>query len=188
MVRHDFRHLFVDRLHHRPDFFAIAALVLLGFLQLDTTVPGQRQRDMVPAGRFISGVSHFSLFNNCNPGSATTNIHHAGVIELQQIRHRGWFVEDMAHFKPGRLQHVNRDAWVSSRWKRGCRMGKTATQLLFERIEMATNDGHRTKEIPDDAIAHDIGPVQANRDRLSVTVHNHRHHITRSQINAQPQR
>ena len=38
------------------------------------------------------------------------------------------------------------------------------------------------------AIAHDIGPVQANRDRLSVTVHNHRHHITRSQINAQPQR
>ena len=67
-------------------------------------------------------------------------------------------------------------------------MGKAATQLLFERIEMATNDGHRTEEIPDDAIAHDVGPVQANCNRLSVTVDNHRHHITRPQIHAQPQR
>ncbi len=67
-------------------------------------------------------------------------------------------------------------------------MSKAATQLLFERIEMATNNGHSTEEIPDDAIAHDVGPVQTNRNRLPFVVDNHRHHITGSQINAQPQR
>ncbi|MNI45032.1 hypothetical protein D3C73_994360 [compost metagenome] len=67
-------------------------------------------------------------------------------------------------------------------------MGKAATQLLFERIEMATNNGHGTEKIPDDAVTHDVGPVQTNRNRLSFTVDNHRHHITGPQINAEPQR
>lgn len=65
-------------------------------------------------------------------------------------------------------------------------MGKSTTQLLLKRIEMATNNGYCAEEIPDDAIAHDIGPVEANRYRLPVTVDDHRHHITRPQINAQP--
>lgn len=32
-------------------------------------------------------------------------------------------------------------------------MAKTATELLLKGVEMATNNGDRTEEIPDDAVA-----------------------------------
>ena len=67
-------------------------------------------------------------------------------------------------------------------------MAKTATELLLEGVEMATNNGDRTEEIPDDAVADHIGPVEAYRHRLTVAVNNHRHHIAGAQIHPQPQR
>ncbi len=44
-------------------------------------------------------------------------------------------------------------------------MAKTATELLLKGVEMATNNGDRTEEIPDDAVADHIGPVEAYRHR-----------------------
>ena len=67
-------------------------------------------------------------------------------------------------------------------------MAKTATELLLKGVEMATNNGDRTEEIPDDAVADHIGPVEAYRHRLTVAVDNHRHHIAGAQIHPQPQR
>ena len=61
-------------------------------------------------------------------------------------------------------------------------MAKTKTELLLKSVEMATNNGDRTEEIPDDAVADHIGPVEAYRHRLTVAVDNHRHHIAGAQI------
>lgn len=44
-------------------------------------------------------------------------------------------------------------------------MAKTATELLLEGVEMASNNGDRTEEIPDDAVADHISPVEAYRHR-----------------------
>ena len=60
--------------------------------------------------------------------------------------------------------------------------------LVAGTMEMATNNGDRTEEIPDDAVADHIGPVEAYRHRLTVAVNNHRHHIAGAQIHPQPQR
>ena len=67
-------------------------------------------------------------------------------------------------------------------------MAKTKTELLLKSVEMATNNGDRTEEIPDDAVADHISPVEAYRHRLTVAVDNHRHHIAGAQIHPQPQR
>lgn len=67
-------------------------------------------------------------------------------------------------------------------------MAKTTTELLLERVEMATNNGDSAEEIPDDAVANHIGPVEAYRHWLTVAVDNHRHHIAGAQIHPQPQR
>ncbi len=67
-------------------------------------------------------------------------------------------------------------------------MAKTATELLLKSVEMATNNGDSAEEIPDDAVADHIGPVEAYRHRLTVAVDNHRHHIAGAQIHPQPQR
>ncbi len=61
-------------------------------------------------------------------------------------------------------------------------MAKTTTELLLERVEMATNNGDSAEEIPDDAVANHIGPVEAYRHWLTVAVDNHRHHIAGAQI------
>ena len=47
-------------------------------------------------------------------------------------------------------------------------MAKTKPELLLKSVEMATNNGDRTEEIPDDAVADHIGPVEAYRHRLTV--------------------
>ena len=65
-------------------------------------------------------------------------------------------------------------------------MAKTTTELLLERVEMATNNGDSAEEIPDDAVANHIGPVEAYRHWLTVAVDNHRHHIAGAQIHPQP--
>ena len=58
-------------------------------------------------------------------------------------------------------------------------MGELAAKLAFERVEMATHDGDGAEEVPDDAVTHDVSPVQTNGDWLRVAVDNHRHHIAR---------
>ncbi len=77
------------------------------------------------------------------------------------------FIQHMAHFQSGRLQHVDGNTRVRTE-ERGRRMAKTATELLLEGVEMATNNGDRTEEIPDDAVADHISPVEAYRHRLTV--------------------
>ena len=52
---------------------------------------------MVAAGRFIGGVGHLAALHDGDPGGAAADIHHAGVIELQQVRHRGRFIEYVTH-------------------------------------------------------------------------------------------
>ncbi len=67
-------------------------------------------------------------------------------------------------------------------------MGEAAAQLLLESRKMSAHEGDGAKEIPDDAVAHHVGPVKAYRNRLAVTVNHHRHHVAGAQIDAQPQR
>jgi hypothetical protein len=56
-------------------------------------------------------------------------------------------------------------------------MAEATAKLLFERIEMAAHDGDGAEEIPDDAVTHDVSPVQTHRHRLPFAVDNHRHHV-----------
>lgn len=98
MASDDFRHLFVHRLHYRPNLLRVAALVLFRLFQGNTSVARQRQGDMVPASGFIGGVSHLALFDDGNAGSAAANIHHACIIKRQQIRHRRRFIQYVADF------------------------------------------------------------------------------------------
>ena len=67
-------------------------------------------------------------------------------------------------------------------------MGEAAAQLLLESRKMSAHEGDGAKEIPDDAVAHHVGPVKAYRNRLAVTVNHHRYHVAGAQIDAQPQR
>lgn len=67
-------------------------------------------------------------------------------------------------------------------------MGEAAAQLLLESRKMSAHEGDGAKEIPDDAVAHHVGPVKAYRNRLAVTVNHHRHYVAGAQIDAQPQR
>ncbi len=64
---------------------------------------------------------------------------------------------------------------------------EAAAQLLLESRKMSAHEGDGAKEIPDDAVAHHVGPVKAYRNRLAVTVNHHRYHVG-AQIDAQPQR
>ena len=56
-------------------------------------------------------------------------------------------------------------------------MSEAAAKLPFQRVEMAAHDGDGAEEIPDDAVAHHVRPVEAHRNRLPVAVDHHRHHI-----------
>ena len=184
----NFGHLLVHRLNHRPDLPGVAALVLLRLLKPDAAIPGQSQGDMVAAGGFIRRIRHPALFNDGDPGGAAADIHHPGVIELQQIRHRGRLIQHMTDLQPGGLQDIDRNARIGAGRKRGRRMGEAAAQLLLESRKMSALEGDGAKKIPDDAVAHHVGPVKAYRNRLAVTVNHHRHHVAGAQIDAQPQR
>ena len=82
MVSNNLGHLFVYRLHHRPDLLGVTALVLLRLFQRHAAVTGEGQGDMVAAGRFIGGVRHLAPFDDSDPGSTAADIHHARVVEL----------------------------------------------------------------------------------------------------------
>ncbi|VFT74390.1 Uncharacterised protein [Klebsiella aerogenes] len=132
---------------------------------------------MVSAGGFIRRIRHPALFNDGDPGGAAADVHHPGIIELQQIRHRGGLIQHMTDLQPGGLQDVDRNARIGAGRKRGRRMRKAAAQLLFEGREMTAHEGDGAEEVPDDAVAHHIGPVKTYRNRLAITVDHHRHHV-----------
>lgn len=52
-------------------------------------------------------------------------------------------------------------------------MGEATPQLLFEGIEMTAHEGDSAKEVPDDAVAHHVGPVKTHRNRLAVAIDHH---------------
>lgn len=56
-------------------------------------------------------------------------------------------------------------------------MVKTTIELLFERVEMATNNGDSVEEILDDVVANYIGLVEVYRYWLIVAVDNYRYYI-----------
>ena len=56
-------------------------------------------------------------------------------------------------------------------------MGEAAAELLFKNVEMAAHEGNGAEEIPDDAVAHDVSPVQAHCNRLAIAIDHHRHDI-----------
>lgn len=108
------------------------------------------------AGGFIRRVRHLALFDgNAVPPPISTT---PAFVQLQQIRNCGWLIQHMAHFQPGRFSTLMEirgsilEEMVAAWLKR--------TELLLKSVEMATNNGDRTEEIPDDAVADHIGPVE----------------------------
>ena len=111
------RHFFVHRFHRGPNLVTMTALVLLCLFQRNTTISGESQRDVMSAGGFIRRVRHLALFHDGNAGSAAADIHYTGVVQLQQIRDCGWLIQHMAHFQPGRFQHVDGNTRVRT-WRK----------------------------------------------------------------------
>ena len=100
------------------------------------------------AGGFIRRICHPALFNDGDPGGAAADIHHPGVIEQQQIRHRGRLIQHMTDLQPGGLQDIDRNARIGAGRKRGRRMGEAAAQLLLESRKMSAHEGDRRQRNP----------------------------------------
>ncbi len=104
---------------------------------------------MVAAGGFIRRIRHPALFNDGDPGAAA-DIHHPGVIELQQIGHRGRLIQHMTDLQPGLRTLIEMRGSVPG----GNEVAAWVKQpSSCSSRKMSAHEGDGAKEIPDDAVA-----------------------------------